>query len=67
MEARERRRPARWAPWWVYVIALVVTNQLRTRYLVPEDLATWLQLVVGVGSMALVAAPVTVVYRAIRT
>lgn len=65
MEARERR-PARWAPWWAYVIAIVVTNQLRTRYLVPEDLATWLQVVIGVSSMALVAALVTVAYRAVR-
>jgi hypothetical protein len=66
MEARERRRPARWAPRWAYVIAIVVTNQLRTRYLVPEDLATWLQVVIGVSSMALVAALVTVAYRAVR-
>jgi hypothetical protein len=48
------------------VIAIVVTNQLRTRYLVPEDLATWLQVVIGVSSMALVAALVTVAYRAVR-
>jgi hypothetical protein len=34
---------------------------------VPDDLATWLQIVIGLGSMALVAALVTVVYRAIRT
>jgi hypothetical protein len=64
MAAQERQRPARWAPWWVYVIAIVVTNQLRTRYLVPDDLATWLQIVIGVGSIALVAALVTLVYRA---
>jgi hypothetical protein len=49
-----------------YVIAIVVANQLRTRYLVPEELATWLQVALGVGSIALVAALVTVVYRAIR-
>jgi hypothetical protein len=67
VEATQRQRPARWAPWWAYVIALVVTNQLRTRYLVSEDLATWLQIVIGLGSMALVAVLVTAVYRAIRT
>jgi hypothetical protein len=66
MEATQRRRPARWAPWWAYVIAIVVTNQLRTRYLVPEDLATWLQVVIGLGSMVLVAVLVTAVYRALR-
>jgi hypothetical protein len=67
MEAQERQRPARWAPWWVYAIAIVVTNQLRTRLLMPADLATWLQIVIGVGSIALVAALVTAVYRATRT
>jgi hypothetical protein len=64
MEAQERQRPARWAPWWVYVIAIVVTNQLRARLLMPDDLATWLQIVIGVGSIALVVALVTAVYRA---
>jgi hypothetical protein len=67
MEARERQRQARWAPWWVYAIAIVVTNQLRTRLLMPDDLATWLQIVIGAGSIALVAALVTAVYRATRT
>jgi hypothetical protein len=67
METAQRRRPARWAPWWAYVIAIVVTNQLRARYLVPEELATWLQVVIGLGSMVLVAALVTVVYRALRS
>jgi hypothetical protein len=67
MEVREPRRPARWAPWWVYVIAIVVTNQLRTRLLMPDDLATWLEIVIGVGSIALVAALVTAVWRAART
>jgi hypothetical protein len=33
----------------------------------PDDLATWLQIVIGVGSIALVAALVTAVYRAIRS
>jgi hypothetical protein len=64
MQARER--PARWAPWWVYVIAIVVTNQLRTLSLQPDDLATWLEIVIGVSAMALVAAVVTAAWRAAR-
>jgi hypothetical protein len=67
MQAQQPQTPARWAPWWVYVIAIVVTNQLRTRYLLPDDLATWLQIVIGVGSIALVAVLVTAVYRATRS
>jgi hypothetical protein len=67
MEAQERRRSARWAPWWVYLIAIVVTNQVRTRWLVPEEAATWLEVVIGLGSIALVVALVTVVYRVTRT
>ena len=67
MQAQERQRSARWAPWWVYVIALVATNQLRTQWLVPGGLATWLEVVIGLGSMALVAALVTAVYRVTRT
>jgi hypothetical protein len=59
--------PAHWAPWWVYVIAIVVTNQLRTQLLVPDELATWLQVVIGLGSIALVAVLVTAVYRATRS
>jgi hypothetical protein len=67
MQAHEQERQARWAPWWAYVTAIVVTNQLRTQLLMPDDLATWLEVVIGVGSMALVAVLVTVAYRATRT
>ena len=67
MQAQEQERQARWAPWWVYVIAIVITNQIRTQLLIPDDLATWLEVVIGVGSMALVATLVTVAYRATRT
>jgi hypothetical protein len=67
MEVREPQRPARWAPWWLYVIAIVATNQLRTRLLMPAELATWLEIVIGAGSIALVVAVVTAVYRATRT
>jgi hypothetical protein len=66
MQAQERQTPARWAPWWLYVIAIVVTNQIRTRWLMPDDLATWLEILIGAGSIALVAVLVTAVYRAIR-
>jgi hypothetical protein len=62
----QAQRPARWAPWWVYVVALVVTNLLRVQWLQPENLAVWLGVVLGVGSMALVAAAVTAVWRAVR-
>ncbi len=41
-------------------------QQLRVQWLQPEDLATWLEVVLGVGSMALVAAAVTAVWRAAR-
>jgi hypothetical protein len=64
-QVKELRRPARWAPWWVYVIAIVVTNQLRMLWQ-PDDLATWLEVVIGVTAMALVATVVTVLYRAVR-
>jgi hypothetical protein len=60
------RRSDRWAPWWAYVIALVATNQLRTRLLVPDGMATWLQFVIGVVSMLAVATLVTVIYRAVK-
>ena len=63
-QAREQR-PARWAPWWVYVVAIVVTNQLRMLWQ-PDDLATGLEIVIGVTAMALVAAVVTAPYRAAR-
>ena len=62
----QAQRPARWAPWWVYVVALVVTNLLRVQWLQPENLAVWHGVVLGVGSMALVAAAVTAVWRAVR-
>jgi hypothetical protein len=67
VQAQQQERQARWAPWWVYVIAIVVTNQLRTQLLMPDDLATWLEIVIGVGSIALVATLVTAAYRATRT
>ena len=66
MQAQEQRqRSARWAPWWVYAIAIVASNQLRMLWQ-PDDLATGLEIVLGVASIALVAALVTVVHRAIR-
>jgi hypothetical protein len=64
MQAREER-PSRWAPWWGYVIAIVATNQLRMLWQ-PGDLATGLEVVIGVTAMALVAAVVTAGYRAVR-
>ena len=64
MQAREER-PSRWAPWWVYVIAIVVTNQLRMMWQ-PDGLATGLEVVIGVTAMALVAAVVTAAYGAVR-
>jgi len=66
MNAQHTRQQQRWAPWWLYVVALVVTNQLRTWFLVPADLATWLQAVIGIASMALVATLVTLAWRATR-
>jgi hypothetical protein len=41
------QRSARWAPWWLYVVAIVATNQVRVQWLQPEELATWLELVIG--------------------
>jgi hypothetical protein len=66
MQVQERRRQSRWAPWWVYVIALIATNQARTLLLQPDDLPFAAEVGIGVASMALVAAVVTVVYRAVR-
>jgi hypothetical protein len=66
-QTQERRQQRRWAPWWVYVIALIVTNQVRTLALQPDDLALWLEIALGVGSMALVATVITVIYRAVRS
>jgi hypothetical protein len=60
------QRSTRWAPWWLYVIAIVVTNQLRTRWLLPEGMALWLEIAVGLASIALVVAVVTAVWRAVR-
>jgi hypothetical protein len=60
------QRSTRWAPWWLYVIAIVVTNQLRTGWLLPEGMALWLEIAVGLASIALVVAVVTAVWRAVR-
>ena len=56
----------RWAPWWVYAIVIVAANLARTVYLVPDGMALWLQILIGVASILLVAALVTVIYRAAR-
>jgi hypothetical protein len=64
VQAREQRS-TRWAPWWVYVIAIVVTNQLRTGWLQP-DMVLWLEIAIGLASIALVVAAVTAVWRAVR-
>jgi hypothetical protein len=61
-----KRSSSAWAPWWLYVVAIVVTNQVRVQWLQPEELATWLELVIGVAAMALIAAVVTAAYRLVR-
>ena len=66
MQVQEQRQQARWAPWWLYVIALILTNQARTQLLQPDDLPFWLEVGIGAGSMALVATLVTVAWRAVR-
>ena len=65
VQAREQRS-TRWAPWWLYAVAIVVTNQLRTGWLPPEGMALWLEIAVGLASIALVVAVVTAVWRAVR-
>jgi hypothetical protein len=65
VQAREWRS-ARWAPWWLYVIAIVVANQVRTGWLQP-DMALWLEIAIGLASIALVMAVVTAVWRAVRS
>jgi hypothetical protein len=65
MVQASERRSARWAPWWLYVIAIVVTNQVRTAWLQP-DMALWLEIAIGLASIALVVAVVTAVWRAVR-
>ena len=63
MQAGEQH-PSRWAPWWVYVIAIVATNQLRMLWQ-PDGPAAGLEVVIGVTAMALVAAVATAAYRAV--
>jgi hypothetical protein len=60
------QRSTRWAPWWLYAVAIVVTNQLRTGWLQPEGMALWLEIAVGLASIAVVVAVVTAVWRAVR-
>jgi hypothetical protein len=44
-----------WAPWWVYLIAIVATDQLRSQLLIPDGTDTWLQILIRVASMLVVA------------
>jgi hypothetical protein len=66
MMQAQQPRSTRWAPWWLYVLAIVLTNQLRTQVLQPDDLATWLEIVIGLTSIALVVAAVTAIWRVTR-
>jgi len=67
MQATNRQASARWAPWWAYLVAIVATNLVRISWLQPEEWPTWLEAIVGIGSIAFVVVLVTAVYRATRT
>lgn len=52
----------RWAPWWVYVVAIVVLNQLR-QVIIGRDATDWLSVVTAILLAVMVFALVTMIYR----
>jgi hypothetical protein len=57
---REQQR--RWAPWWVYLIAIALVNQLRQQT-VGRDATDWVNVVTAIPLAVAVFAVVTMVYR----
>jgi hypothetical protein len=52
----------RWAPWWAYLIAIALINQLRQQ-LVGREAADWIHVITAIPLAAVVFAAVTIVYR----
>lgn len=53
---------SRWAPWWVYLIAIALVNQVR-QLTVGRGTADWVNVVTAIPLAVAVFAVVTIVYR----
>jgi hypothetical protein len=52
----------RWAPWWVYLVAIAIVNQIR-QVTIGRDLADWANVVTAIPLAVVVFALVTMLYR----
>jgi hypothetical protein len=65
LTAVRREAPSRWAPWWIYVLAVVPVN-LAKEQLLPGDAAWWLRFALTATVVVAGIALVTAIYRARR-
>ena len=62
-EPRDPTR-SRWAPWWAYVVPIVVLNYLRIALVPPGEVGDAASVALFVATTIVVAAVVTVLHRA---
>ncbi len=55
---------SRWAPWYVYVVAIVGLNYVKQTFM--DDVPVWLNVVVTVALVSVIVLGVTWAWRAIR-
>jgi hypothetical protein len=58
--------PSRWAPWWAYLVPILVVNYLRIALLPPGEVGDGASVALFVVTTLAVAAVVTAVHRARR-
>jgi hypothetical protein len=60
------RTPARWAPWWAYVVPILALSYLRQALVPPAEVGDALSIALFVLTAVAVAAIVTAVHRSRR-
>ncbi|WP_240519404.1 hypothetical protein [Amycolatopsis antarctica] len=63
--SEENQSEGKWAPWWVYAIAIVGLNALKQKFL--EDSPFVLNLAVTVALIAVIMVGITAAYRGMAT
>lgn len=64
----EPRRPlGRWAPWWAYLVPILVLNSLRQVLVPPAEVGDGVSVAVAVATAAAVAVVVTALRRSLHS
>ena len=66
MEQRAGHPSHRWAPWWVYVVTIVIVSQVR-QMAIGNDVAGWVHVVTAIPVAITAFVLITVIYRSLTS